>query len=114
MSATAKKRKRPFNQSQFRKEVDKYYGAAEIDGGYCPLTGRWPSRDVNAAHLVPKSMASDELCDLFGVGELVLSNPRNGKIFCVYAIMDLPVLTIGQHYFCIELLKKALTQARMS
>lgn len=76
MSASAKQHKSRFNQSKFRKEVAQYYGVAGTGDGYCHLTGVWPSRDIKAAHLVPKSMSADELCDLFGVGELVLSDPR--------------------------------------
>lgn len=88
MHATANQPKSKFNQSKFRKEVAKYYGVAE-DTGYCHLTGYWESGVVKAAHLVPKSMKADELCDLFGVGELVLSDPRNGKFFQVPSIVHI-------------------------
>jgi hypothetical protein len=40
----------------------------------------WDSKSVKAAHLVLKSLLGDELSYLFGVGEVILSNPRNGKI----------------------------------
>ncbi|KAM5445498.1 hypothetical protein MaudCBS49596_007482 [Microsporum audouinii] len=43
------------------------------------LTGAWyTAKYVRAAHLGPKSLGGDELKHLFGVGEVVLEDPRNG------------------------------------
>jgi len=83
MSASGKQRKgKPFNQSAYAKEVLSFYGAARrIDGlgeRYCHLTGWLPEKQVKCAHLVPKSLESDELAYLFGVRETILSEPRNG------------------------------------
>jgi hypothetical protein len=43
MSATAKQKKRNFDQSKFKSNVLEFYSAHKIDGGmkfaYCPLTG---------------------------------------------------------------------------
>lgn len=33
---------------------------------------------MKAAHIVPKSLQSEELSYLFGAGEVELSDPRNG------------------------------------
>ncbi|KAJ5113262.1 hypothetical protein N7456_001796 [Penicillium angulare] len=46
--------------------------------GYCHLTGFWDKGLVKAAHLVAKSLSTDEISDLFGVEQIVLSDPRNG------------------------------------
>lgn len=40
-----------------------------------------PSQDVKAAHIVPKSLTSQELAYLYGVEEVVLNDPRNGMLF---------------------------------
>lgn len=84
MSATAKQKKRSFDQSAFKKDVLAYYGAGKIEGNYrlafCHVVGAWFAHDdVKAAHLVPKSLSGAELSYLFGVGELILSDKRNGK-----------------------------------
>lgn len=73
--------KEKFDQSNFKKEVLKYYDAIRDDGDiYCPLTGAWHPEDlVKTAHIVPKSLESEELSYLFGVGDLMLREPRNGK-----------------------------------
>lgn len=46
---------------------------------YCYLTGWHTSKLVEAAYLVPESLDSDEVSYIFGVEELLLSDPRNGK-----------------------------------
>lgn len=45
---------------------------------------------MKAAHLVPKSLQSDELSYLFGVGEIDLNDPRNGTL--VFRILLPPTL----------------------
>jgi uncharacterized protein YdcH (DUF465 family) len=84
MSASSKQRKgKSFDQSAYSKAVLSFYNAIHhIDAGhvekYCHLTGWHPDNQVKCAHLVPKSLESDELAYLFGVHEAVLSEPRNG------------------------------------
>ncbi|RMJ23805.1 hypothetical protein PHISP_05326 [Aspergillus sp. HF37] len=80
--AASKQKSRRFDQSQFRKDVIKYLNAdADPEGSgrvWCHLSGWLPKQRVKAAHLVPKCLRGDELTFLFGVGEVVLSDPRNG------------------------------------
>ena len=84
MSASGKQRKgRRFNQSEYSKAVLSFYGAERRRSSgtiekYCHLTGWQNAALVKCAHLVPKSLESDELAYLFGVRETVLSEPRNG------------------------------------
>ncbi|ELR02835.1 hypothetical protein VC83_08296 [Pseudogymnoascus destructans] len=84
MAATCRQRKgRPFNQKAFAQGVLDYYGAKrKTDSGgsekYCHLTGWHDAEFVKCAHIVPKSLESDELAYLFGVRETVLSESRNG------------------------------------
>ena len=84
MPASGKQRKgKKFDQSAYSKAVLSFYGAIRrTDSGlvekYCHLTGWQPEKHVKCAHLVPKSLESDELAYLFGVRETVLSEPRNG------------------------------------
>lgn len=85
MSATGKQKKNRFDQSAFKKEVANYYNAFRVNNtqkeAYCHLLHAWlPAETVKSAHLVPKSLQSEELSYLFGVGEVVLSDPRNGKL----------------------------------
>lgn len=86
MAATGKPKKSNLNQSKFRKAVEEYYGhdKSESQGMCCPLTGWSPSGDLRAAHIVPKSLSSEELSYLFGVGDAILSDPRNGTFFHDY------------------------------
>ncbi|KAI9789413.1 MAG: hypothetical protein M1816_006073 [Peltula sp. TS41687] len=83
-SATAAQSKSHFDQDRFRKDVEKHYDAVRYQGGqkeaWCCLTGWTESSDTKAAHIVPKSLQSQELSYLFGVGEAVLSDARNGLI----------------------------------
>lgn len=83
-SSTAKPKKKKFNQQQFRAAVGARYassratkiGSTEL---YCHVIQGWFSnKEVKAAHLVPKSLRSEELAYLFGVGDVVLTDPRNG------------------------------------
>jgi len=84
MFASSKQRKeKKFNQSAYSKNVLSFYGAERQGGNeavekYCHITGWQPGKFVKCAHLVPKSLESDELAYLFGVRETVLSEPRNG------------------------------------
>lgn len=81
--ASSKQKKRNFDQAQFRKNVISYLGAdkdPEHAGTiWCHLTGWHMKESIKAAHLVPKTLHGDELTYLFGVGEMVLPDPRNGK-----------------------------------
>ncbi|KAI9369358.1 hypothetical protein BJX61DRAFT_536488 [Aspergillus egyptiacus] len=83
MAASAKQKKaKAFDQTQFRKDVVQYYNARDPDGEtstWCHVLGMFlPSAEVKAAHLVPKSLSGDEISFLFGAGEAVLSDCRNG------------------------------------
>lgn len=86
MGAMAKQTKRNFDQSGFKSKVLEYYEATRVVGDpadndrdlFCHLTGWHHHSLVKASHIVPKSLQSDELSYLFGVGEAVLSDPRNG------------------------------------
>lgn len=86
MSASSKQRKgKKFDQGTYPKAVLSFYSAVRhTDSGlvekYCHLTGWQPEKQVNCAHLVPKSLESEELAYLFGVRETVLSEPRNGML----------------------------------
>lgn len=86
MSATGKQKKSRFNQSRFKKAVVNYYQASRTtevgnEEVYCHLLQSWlPAKLVKCSHLVPKSLQSEELSYLFGVGEALLSDPRNGKL----------------------------------
>ncbi|KAJ5626552.1 hypothetical protein N7528_003979 [Penicillium herquei] len=77
MPANYNLRKKVSRQS-LRKAVSKYYGV-ERGKGYCHLTGKWDvdRLDVKVSYLVPNTMKADGLCDLFGVREIVLNDPRN-------------------------------------
>ncbi|OXV09941.1 hypothetical protein Egran_02296 [Elaphomyces granulatus] len=77
MAASGKQRKGSFKQSNFRKAVLNFYNAADNDSAYCHLTGWWQSKDVRAAHLVPKSLTSEEVSYLFGGLEAVEYMPQN-------------------------------------
>jgi len=102
MKSSCHQRRSKFDQSAFKAAVIKYYDGADIskwreDDGvpvrdeynmkvknldrrlWCPLTGWHPEERVKAAHLVPKSLQGPELSNLFGVGEAILSEPRNGE-----------------------------------
>lgn len=86
MGAMAKQAKSKFDQSGFKSKVLEYYEASRVVGdpadndrdSFCHLTGWHHHSQVKASHIVPKSLQSDELSYLFGVGEAVLSDPRNG------------------------------------
>lgn len=82
-SATAKQRAKPFDQARFKVQVNRYYGLTEHcqkDMSWCQVLGlKIAKSNVKAAHLVPKSLSAEKVAHLFGVGEVVLSDPRNGK-----------------------------------
>ncbi|OJJ50661.1 hypothetical protein ASPZODRAFT_162606 [Penicilliopsis zonata CBS 506.65] len=90
MAARAKQKHQPFDQSAFKKSVYSYYGIEELEdhSAWCHVLGGWyPCRSVKAAHLVPKSLTKEEVSHLFGAGEVVLSDPRNG-ITLLHTIED--------------------------
>lgn len=84
MSASGKQRKgKKFDQSAYSKAVLAFYSAVRHTNSglvekYCHVTGWQAEKQVKCAHLVPKSLESDELAYLFGVRETILSEPRNG------------------------------------
>lgn len=93
MSAVAKPKKKMFRQSRFKHDVLEYYQASKKIGdkkhAWCHLLGWNDADEVKAAHIVAKSLQSEETSYLFGVGEADLSSPRNGtfddtcgSIFC--------------------------------
>ena len=70
-------------QEKFRHGLEEYYEVGRTDGNcksiYCVATGNWYEPEfMKAAHIVPKSLESEELSYLFG-GEVKLSDPRNGN-----------------------------------
>jgi hypothetical protein len=84
MSASSKQGKgKPFDQHAFSKTVLSFYGAERLTDArsvekFCHLTGWQPGNYVKCAHLVPKSLESEQLAYLFGVRDTVLSEARNG------------------------------------
>jgi hypothetical protein len=88
MSASAKQKKKRFDQSKFRRDVLSYYHASrDMDGSrqaYCHLTGWQDRENIKAAHLVPKSLHGDELSFLFGARNLVLSDCKNDKEITIH------------------------------
>ncbi|KAJ9252121.1 hypothetical protein DTO207G8_4954 [Paecilomyces variotii] len=87
MRALSKQKKAKFNRSDFRRDVLEFYSAVQVQdhngkreefAAYCHLTGWEDSGCVKAAHLVPKSLAGEEIGYLFGTKELVRFDPRNG------------------------------------
>lgn len=89
MGAVVNRRKSRSNQSRLKAKVLEYYNAYKIFGdpksndrdSYCHLTGWQHDTLIKAVHIVPKLLQSDELSYLFGVGEAVLSDPRNCMSF---------------------------------
>ena len=92
MSATSKQKKSKFRQSEFKRAVLDYYGARDegCESIWCHLTGWREPEMVKAAHLVPKSLSGEEISYLFGVGEIVLYDPRNGKYIMNYISPIIP------------------------
>ncbi|KAL8697688.1 MAG: hypothetical protein Q9201_007003 [Fulgogasparrea decipioides] len=88
LAAQANKKKGEiFDQCGFRASVIEYYNAGRrvavkdnepYDEVFCHLTGWQDAKNIKAARIVPKSLKGDELSYLFGVGEVILSDPRNG------------------------------------
>ncbi|KAL9106771.1 MAG: hypothetical protein Q9187_008520 [Circinaria calcarea] len=85
MAPFGKQKKYKSNQSWFKSNAVQYYNASKVVDAdedpqtllYCHLSGWHPEKYVTAAHIVPKSLQSEESSYLFGVGEAVLSDPRN-------------------------------------
>jgi hypothetical protein len=86
MTASSRQKKSKFDQASFRRSVEEFYGAVKYGekgeklAVHCAVTGWQEPSLVKAAHIVPKSLKSDELAYLFGVGEIMLKDPRNGKL----------------------------------
>jgi hypothetical protein len=86
-----------FEQKKFKSAVINYYGARNKENNtvYCVVSGAWhPKEFVDVVRIVPKSLESEELSYLFGVGELRLSDPRNGK--SLRLLTDSAALTEGE------------------
>ena len=82
MAAAANQTKDKFDRSEFKERGVKYYDARAVNFTYCSVTGWHDSSLVKAAHLVPKSLAGNEVADLFGSPETpVRTDPRNGNLF---------------------------------
>jgi hypothetical protein len=93
MSATAKQgKKKPYDQCAFGKSVLSFYSATRGDGEghekYCHVLGWFNAKDVRCAHIVPKSLESDELGYLYGVREAVISEPRNGMFASYLTLVE--------------------------
>ena len=73
-----------FDCNKLRKAVEKYYDAkakrAGILKAFCLVVGWFDSNHAKAAHIVPNLPKSEELAHMYGVGEVVQENPRNGNI----------------------------------
>ena len=88
MGACGKVKKSKFDQTRFRSDALERYNAKsrnEETGeelAWCHLIGWCGAKRVKAAHIVPKTLESDSLAYLFGVGEAKLSDPRNGEFCC--------------------------------
>jgi hypothetical protein len=100
MSAS-KQKSSTFNQSAFKKAVLQFYGASRPSSDdsrageeFCHLSGwhevkykydkdggKEKMSPVRAAHLVPKSLQSEELAYTFGAGAIDLGEARNGEYF---------------------------------
>ncbi|KAJ5549849.1 hypothetical protein N7535_002208 [Penicillium sp. DV-2018c] len=70
-----------FNQSRFKKDVNKYYSTVDSNDGtahWCHVIGGFFDKTfVKAAHIVPKSLDREELAHLFGDEDVVISLPQN-------------------------------------
>lgn len=91
MAATAKHKKKAFKTA-----VEERCSAAMTteDGEkktWCHVFGDFfPRADVKVVHLIPKSLMSEELSYMLGVGEETLSGPRNGKTSPLVIVFSLP------------------------
>lgn len=46
---------------------------------FCHVLGWLPSKEVRAAHLVPKSLDEISVAHLFGAGAVTIDDPRNSE-----------------------------------
>jgi hypothetical protein len=86
MSASGKQKGRKFDQERFRKDVGEYYETLRCEGGEKAEAQMVPSSLVMVPCEIRESRPSgaeescrEELSYLFGVGEAILSDPRNSK-----------------------------------
>lgn len=87
MNPYAEQKEHIYDRMNFEENALSYYDATKsiVDNesgtarrkSYCHLTGWHKEKLVKAAHIVPKSLESDEIAYLFGVHQVVLSDPRN-------------------------------------
>lgn len=86
-----KKQKEKFNQSKFKKDLQSFYNVRKVHHNddcddyvevWCFVTGWGEESEVTAAHIVPKSLKSEDLNYPFGVeDDKILTDPRNGMFF---------------------------------
>lgn len=111
MSTTAKQK---MKKSKFKREVLEYYHASKMINNkkhaWCHLLGWHDAEFIKAAHIVPKSLQSEEVSYLFGVGEAILSSPRNGMLTCLVAQSFLTGL---QRCLCFKMSSKLLIKDRL-
>lgn len=86
MGATAKQAKSKLEHCEFKGRVLACYEASRVvgdpadndPGSFCHLPGWHHHSLVKTSHIFPKSLQSDELSYLLGVGEAVFTDPQNG------------------------------------
>lgn len=75
------RRQARYDQLDFQKAVDDYYGSEHRSFSWCHLTG-WVHRYmIKATHLVPEALSGDEISFFFGDKEVDVSFPANGLLF---------------------------------
>ena len=105
LTGQARMPKDKLNNQEFRKAIEKYYGAKVIMDGipktHCSLVGWCDSSDVKASHIVPRILNSEELAHLYGVGEVVFECPI-GLTFCLNETKKLTAAMKSTRVLCIK------------
>ncbi|OAL64540.1 hypothetical protein A7C99_3974 [Trichophyton rubrum] len=84
-SASGNQTNTKFKANSFRQGVEDFYEASKIEEtdfmprklAFCHVLGWLPSKEVRAAHLVPKSLDEISVAHLFGAGAVTIDDPRN-------------------------------------
>ncbi|EEQ27458.1 hypothetical protein McanMca71_006359 [Microsporum canis] len=83
-TASGNQSKYKFKANKFRVAVEEFYEASKMEGAdefkklaHCHVLGWFLSKDVRAAHLVPKSLDECSVAHLFGAGTITIDDPRN-------------------------------------
>ncbi|EFQ96806.1 hypothetical protein MGYG_08730 [Nannizzia gypsea CBS 118893] len=84
-SASGNQPKSKFKANAFRQAVETFYGTSKTEEtnfmprklAFCHVLGWLSSKEVRAAHLVPKSLEERSVAHLFGVGAVTIDDPRN-------------------------------------